>query len=163
MKRFLACALVVALAGCAASTGSQRVVGDVSGDFPGVETDLTVEPAAFAVGDSIRVVLAISNINDRKVLIQFTDFRQIGLVVYDAVGDVTCVDDHTLTAPVHLSLGPFETWRREIVWDGRVLVRRQPVALDPGRYALEAGLRPYGDILLNRSNTVEIEIVRHEE
>jgi hypothetical protein len=150
---------LLALSACAPRT-STAVAEDISNDIPGLETELSVEPTTFAVGDSIQVTLTLTNLTERKLQVRFIDRRQIGLAVYDEAGDLLYIDDFTIGVPTYLPLATLETWKRTITWDGRVRQDRNPVGLWPGTYQLQAGLRRWGDILLNKTNLVSIEVVK---
>jgi hypothetical protein len=151
-------ATVLTLDACAPRT-STTVADDISNDIAGLETELFVEPDTFAVGDSVQITLALTNLTDRTIRVSFLERRQIGLAVYDMAGDLLYVDDFTISVPSYLSLATLETWKRTIQWDGRVRQDRNPVGLWPGSYQLQAGLKRWGDILLNKTNMVFIEVV----
>lgn len=158
---FVAAVTVTALLilpACAPRTSS-TVADDISNDIAGLETELFVEPDTFAVGDSVRITLALTNLTDRTLRVTFLERRQIGLAVYDMAGDLLYVDDFTIGVPTYVPLATFETWKRTIQWDGRVRQNRNPVGLWPGSYQLQAGLKRWGDILLNKTNMVAIEVV----
>jgi uncharacterized protein (DUF2141 family) len=149
---------LLAFSACAPRT-STTVTDDITNDIAGLETELFVEPTTFAVGDSVRVTLTLTNLTDRTLRVSFLDRRQIGLAVHDMVGDLLYVDDFTISVPTYLPLATFETWERTIQWAGRVRQDRNPVGLWPGSYQLQAGLKRWGDILLNKTNMVPIEVV----
>jgi hypothetical protein len=153
-----ALAAIFTLAACAPRT-STTVADDITNDIAGLETELHVEPDTFAVGDSVRITLTLTNLTERTLRVSFLNRRQIGLAVYDLAGDLLYVDDFTISVPTYLPLATFETWRRTIQWDGKVRQDRNPVGLWPGSYQLQAGLKRWGDILLNKTNMVPIEVV----
>ncbi len=151
-------AAILTLSACAPRT-STAVADDISNDIAGLETELFVAPDTFAVGDSVQITLTLTNLTERTLRVRFLERRQVGLAVYDLAGDLLYVDDFTISVPTYLPLATLETWKRTIQWDGKVRQDRNPVGLWPGSYQLQAGLKRWGDILLNKTNRVPIEVV----
>ena len=78
----------------------------------------------------------------------------------DPLGDVEFTDDRTVAVPNYLSLGPLQDWRYTIDWDGRVELDGRRLEVPPGDYRVEAGLRRAGSLYVNRTEPVDIQVVR---
>jgi hypothetical protein len=154
-----AIALFGACASCAPSPHGGYLAGDVSDDVAGIETFLSVQPSEIPENEGATIRISIANQTERDVQFRFPETRQIVLLVLDDGGELQYADDHTVAVPQYLALGTFESWERTIEWDGKVEVGGQRLALFPGRYRLQVGLRRQGSLYVNRSNTVPIEIL----
>jgi hypothetical protein len=90
--------------------------------------------------------------------LQFPQRRQIGLAVFEADGSLYFTDVDTIKVPRIVPLGVLQSWTHEIEWDGAVDMVGERRPLPPGRYEVQVGLRQSGDIFVNQSNRVTIEI-----
>jgi hypothetical protein len=146
-------------ASCAPVPGMGTLVDDPSEDVAGLETTLELDPAAIAPGDSTSVKITIRNTTEREIRIGFPDERQIALLIRDSSGEVAYTDDETLAIPTYLSLGTFERWDTTITWDGQARSTGRRLALPPGHYRLQAGIRRSGSLYVNRSDPVDFEVL----
>jgi len=148
------------LASCATSTpGLRYLPGDPSDDISGLETAISLEPAAFAAGQDVSITITFSNVTDRDIRIRFPPTRQIALLVHDATGAVAYTDDRTVKVPRYLTLGPLEEWETTATWNGRMDLGDRGIVLPPGKYRLQAALRRSGVLYVNRTAAVDFEVV----
>jgi hypothetical protein len=72
---------------------------------------------------------------------------------------VAYTDDRTVAVPTYLSLGTFERWDHTIPWDGQARLGGRRLALPPGKYRVQAGVRQSGVLYVNRSAPVDFELL----
>ena len=161
----IAAALSLALplaTGCSSTSGGGPPPPDVSLDVDGVDVELTVEPARIPAGGPGTLHVEIFNTTDREVRIAFPDFKQVGLIVFENDTPYP-VDGHSVSVPKYLALGPLESWKHSIDWDGGRGGGERRSPLLPGSYELQVALRRSGDTYINHSNRVAVEIVEAAE
>lgn len=149
----------LATAACASSPPQYSFAGDFEQDWDDLETMLSLRPDALRPGDVALLALTISNVGAGSLQLQFPDRRQIGLAVFEADGSLRFTDVDTIKVPRRVPLGGLQSWTYEVEWDGAVEVLGEREPLPPGRYELQVGLRRSGDVFVNRSNRVPVEIL----
>jgi hypothetical protein len=157
---WLSAALVLAC--CASSgglSGGPSFAPDPTLDNRDLETSLSVEPPTIREGETVELVLTIENTSDRTVQLRFPRKKQVGLAVYDEADLLYYTDTSTIAMPRVVTLGPLQSWSRDIEWDGTIDIGPREEHLPPGEYELQAGLHLSGDVYVNRTNRVSIEVL----
>jgi hypothetical protein len=156
--RLAALPIALAIAGCAASVPDYQFAEDFERDYDDLESRLTLEPTVLRPGDVARLVLTLSNTGAGFMQLQFPESRQIGLAIFEAGGSLFFTDVDTIKVPRVVGLAALQSWSYEIVWDGMVERAGERQPLPPARYEVQVGLRRSGDVFVNQSNRVAIEI-----
>lgn len=151
------------LASCATIARQSDVPGDISDDIDGIVTAVTLDPTTLSESNGASIEISITNATDREMDIRFPDRRQIGLLIRDAAGELVSLDARTIKVPTYLPLGMFETWRYTVDWDGLGELGGPRMALSPGRYQLQIGLRRAGALYVNRSDPVDFVVETAKE
>ena len=151
--------LGLATVACASSPPQYSFASDFEQDWDDLETLLSLRPDALRPGDVGLLVLTISNVGAGFMQLQFPERRQIGLAVFEADGSLRYTDVDTIKVPRRVPLSGLQSWTYEVEWDGAVEVVGEREPLPPGRYELQVGLRRSGDVFVNRSNRVPVEIL----
>ena len=157
--RLAALPVVLAIGGCAASVPDYKFADDFEQRYDDVETRLALDPTALRPGDVSKLVLTLSNVGAGFMQLQFPERRQIGLAIYEEGGSLWFTDVDTIKVPRVVGLAALQSWSYAIEWDGAVEMAGEREPLPPGRYEVQIGLRRTGDVFVNRSNRVAIEIV----
>jgi len=145
--------------GCASAPPNYTFAEDFEQNWDDVETSLSIQPAKLAPGDVALMTLTIANVGSGSMQLLFPERRQIGLAVFEEGGGLWYTDVDTIKVPRRVGLASLQRWTYEIEWDGAVekLGEREP--LPAGRWELQVGLRRSGDVFVNRSDRVPVEIL----
>ena len=146
-------------AGCATTPVNTYEPGNLSDDVVGLETTIRLSPDVFPPGKGTTITITFTNTIERAIVVTFPETRQVILLVRDEAGDIAYTDDRTIAVPTYLSLGTFESWHREMEWNGEARFGDRKLALAPGRYRMEAGIRRAGVLFVNGSAPVGFEVV----
>jgi hypothetical protein len=156
--RLAALPVVLAIGGCAATVPDYEFADDFEQRYDDVETRLALAPTGLRPGDVSKLVLTLSNVGASYMQLQFPERRQIGLAIFEESGGLWFTDVDTIKVPRFVGLAALQSWSYEIEWDGAVEMAGEREPLPPGRYEVQVGLRRSGDVFVNRSNRVAIEI-----
>jgi hypothetical protein len=159
LRAFRTLLLPIALLGCAGSPPSYRYVEAVESEIDDLATELRLERTTLEPNDTTRLVVGLTNVGPGFMQFRFPPRRQIGLAIYEADGELYFTDVDTIKLPRVVPIGPLQTWTREIDWDGAVEMSGERRPLPPGRYEIQVALRREGDVFVNRSNRVAVEIL----
>jgi len=151
--------LIPFVCACASSPAHYEFAEDPERNFDDLETELWIERTTLEPNDTTRLILTLSNTGPDFMQFQFPPRRQLGLAIYEADGGLYFTDVDTIELPRLVPIGALQTWTREIEWDGAVEIAGVRRPLPAGRYEVQIGLRREGDVFVNRSNRVGIEIV----
>jgi hypothetical protein len=157
--RLVALPIALAIAGCAASAPDYRFADDFERDYDDLETRLALEPTVLRPGDVARLVLTLSNTGAGFMQLRFPERRQIGLAIFEEGGSLFFTDVDTIKVPRVVGLAALQSWTYGIEWDGAVERAGERRPLPAGRFEVQIGLRRSGDVFVNQSNRVAIEIL----
>ncbi len=151
--------LVPLTAGCASSPPDYEYRADSEREIDDLETELWIERTMLEPNDTTRLVLTLSNTGPAFMQLSFPNRRQLGLAIFEADGGLYFTDVESIKLPPTVPIGALQSWTREVEWDGAVEMNGQRQSLPPGRYEVQLALRREGDVFVNRTNRVAIEIL----